>query len=70
MLEKQFTNRPSLEAETKNPDNIDRKDSSENNILNINTNSNPELSIKSKLSLGLIDEILRNAKLSEEEKQK
>ena len=70
MLEKQFTNRPSLEAETKNPDNIDRKDSSENNILNLNTNSNPQLSIKSKLSLGLIDEILRNPNLSEEEKQK
>ena len=51
MLEKTFTNRPDFEGETINPEINNRKDSSENNILKLNTNSNPELSIKSKLSL-------------------
>ena len=68
MLEKQFTNCPDLEEETKNPPIQEQKEPSENNKLNLNINRNPYLSIKSKLSFELIEEILRNPELSEEKR--
>lgn len=46
MLEKQFTNCPDLEEETKNPPIQEQKEPSENNKLNLNINRNPYLSIK------------------------
>ena len=66
MLVKQFTNNPDNEVETKNPEVIqDNREVENQEILNLNPS--PEAYIKSKLSLGLIDQIIKNQNLSEDE---
>ena len=66
MLVKQFTNNPDNEVETKNPEVIqDNREVENQEILNLNPS--PEAYIKSKLSLGLIDQIIKNPNLSEDE---
>ena len=69
MLVKQFTNRPEDEIETNEGKTQNLNDN--NKIAPISkTNINPEIFIKSKLSLGLVDEILTNKNLTNEEKEK
>ena len=69
MLVKQFTNNPDNEGEKVESDDIKENNEIKNEeILNLNPSS--ETYIKSKLSLGLIDQILRNPKLSEDERQR
>ena len=69
MLEKKFTNRPEADQERINPKIIDKKELSENKLI-LNQNKNPFNITKSKLSLALIEEILKNPDLTEEEKQR
>ena len=69
MLEKQYTNRPDLETKGKDQEAIEQREPSENNV-NLIMDRNIPLSIKSKLSDALIDEILKNPNLTEEERQK
>ena len=69
MLVKQFTNRQEDEIETNEGKTQNLNDN--NKIAPISkTNINPEIFIKSKLSLGLVDEILTNENLTNEEKEK
>ena len=69
MLVEQFTNNPDLEIETRNHNEINENTVPENQEI-LNLNPSPEAFIKSKLSLGLIEQILRKPNLTEDERQR